>query len=247
MKEPVIFDGKLNEWKQQDSILFKNGNNDLVCYTGWVIEMAVPWVRLEIKPENNLSIGFDIVNDDQELETGYTTLASWAGNEANKINNPSEWGNLILVQETAFFSKYWGILLLIPIVFTESVFFFIKHKSIEAKNKPEITLSRRGELGYKAEIYILENYKDLSLNRDKVAAHISISKGYLTMIFKKNTDKTFPFYLNELRIAEAKKLLLNTEKNITEIAYEIGFSSLEHFTKTFKEFEKLTPGNFRKT
>jgi two-component system response regulator YesN len=44
---------------------------------------------------------------------------------------------------------------------------------------------------------------------------------------------------------DAKKLLLNTDKTIDEIAYSAGYNNNSYFTAVFKKFEKRTPSEFR--
>lgn len=58
--------------------------------------------------------------------------------------------------------------------------------------------------------------------------------------------KSFNDYVTLMRINEAEKLLLSTDKSITEIAMCCGFSSSSHFVSRFGQYKQITPGQFRK-
>ena len=60
------------------------------------------------------------------------------------------------------------------------------------------------------------------------------------------TLKTPTEYLKAYRIEKASRKLLNTDMNVTDIAYSSGFNDLSYFIKTFKEIKGTTPTQFRK-
>ena len=64
-------------------------------------------------------------------------------------------------------------------------------------------------------------------------------------LFKKATHLTFTDFVNQYRINQAKKLLLQ-DKTVTEACYESGFENLSHFNKTFKKFTSQNPGRFKR-
>lgn len=82
-------------------------------------------------------------------------------------------------------------------------------------------------------------YEDLCL--DDVAEKFFISKYYLCREFKKFTLCSFIEYLNKIRILHAQRLFVESNKKITEIAYEVGFSSLTHFERIFSQNTNQTP------
>mgnify|MGYP003296011420 CR=1 FL=1 len=59
--------------------------------------------------------------------------------------------------------------------------------------------------------------------------------------FKKITGKSFNEYLNYIRIYKAKRMLVDSEKNISEIAYDIGFSTPSYFINCFRAQTGITP------
>lgn len=93
--------------------------------------------------------------------------------------------------------------------------------------------------------YIQQNYLQLQ-NLDEIAEHFNISKSYLCRIFKKRTGVTVITYLNSLKIQEASRLLLETDKSVEEICHLCGFKNRIYFTRTFKQFTEMTPSQKRK-
>lgn len=63
--------------------------------------------------------------------------------------------------------------------------------------------------------------------------------------FKTRTNKTFSLFLNEVRISKACQLLINGEAPIKQICYDVGFSSLTNFNRTFKNFKGISPSIYR--
>lgn len=94
--------------------------------------------------------------------------------------------------------------------------------------------------------FMRENYdKQISLNDMAQAA--AVSAKYFCYFFKEMTRHTPVEYLNAYRIEKASKMLLNTDKSVTEIAFLCGFNDLSYFIKTFKEHKSgVTPAKFRK-
>lgn len=92
--------------------------------------------------------------------------------------------------------------------------------------------------------YIDNNYKNnISLN--EIAESLYISKYYLSHFFKDRTGFTIIEFLNNKRIIEAQKMLKNTNLNITDIAMNVGFNTLNHFERTFKTINGITPTQYR--
>lgn len=80
-----------------------------------------------------------------------------------------------------------------------------------------------------------------------IAANIAgFSKSYFEKSFRQLTGFTFIDYLNTMRLLHAQKLLSETKKSVTDIAFECGFNSSNYFTTVFKKFTGTTPLKFRK-
>lgn len=74
--------------------------------------------------------------------------------------------------------------------------------------------------------------------------HVSYS--YFSKLFSKSTGTSFSDYLTAVRLSAAEQLLITTEKSITEISFETGFSDLSYFTRRFTAKNDLSPRDYRK-
>ncbi len=77
-----------------------------------------------------------------------------------------------------------------------------------------------------------------------IADHFSYSPNYLNHIFKETTDVTILDYITHCRIRQAKKLMTETNKNLTDIATEVGYSHATYLSIVFKRQEGITPKQF---
>jgi AraC family transcriptional regulator, transcriptional activator of pobA len=73
-----------------------------------------------------------------------------------------------------------------------------------------------------------------------------MSYHHFCRFFKRITGKTFMQYLNFVRVREAEKLILTTDKNISEIAQDVGFAGVSGFNKAFKKEKHLSPIAYKK-
>lgn len=79
-----------------------------------------------------------------------------------------------------------------------------------------------------------------------VAQEMELSKDYIGRILKKEIGMTPLEYITSLRIEEAKYLLKNSQMKVYEIAQELGYSTVDYFTKLFKKHMNMTPAAYRK-
>ncbi len=96
-----------------------------------------------------------------------------------------------------------------------------------------------------AVIYIQENYKK-PLNMAMVSNEVSMNYSLFSYLFKQYVGSNFVSYLQELRINEAKKLLIQTDMRVNEIGKRVGFTDEKNFLKVFKTVAGLSPTEFRK-
>jgi AraC-like DNA-binding protein len=79
----------------------------------------------------------------------------------------------------------------------------------------------------------------------EAARVIHLSEGAFSRFFRLHTGKTFPEFMNELRIGRACALLMEDNLNITEVAYECGFTNLSNFNRQFLRLKRVSPREFR--
>lgn len=92
--------------------------------------------------------------------------------------------------------------------------------------------------------YVNNHYNE-DIYLEKVAEIFNISDKYLSKIFKTKVGIPFHNYLSNLRIAESKKLLLETDLSVTKIGEMVGFSTHSTFFRMFKKFEGVNPTQYR--
>jgi len=89
--------------------------------------------------------------------------------------------------------------------------------------------------------------KELGLPTVKfLADSVNLSPSYLSDLLKKETGKNAQEHIHFYLIKEAKNYLINSEKNINEIAYTLGFEYPQYFNKLFKQKTGSTPMEYRK-
>ena len=92
--------------------------------------------------------------------------------------------------------------------------------------------------------YIDSHYQKKILLAD-IAAQVYMSPKYFSKFFSKVMKKPFFEFLNEYRISKACKLLIDTDKQISEICYDSGFESIPFFYRQFKKFKNCQPKQYR--
>jgi AraC-like DNA-binding protein len=93
--------------------------------------------------------------------------------------------------------------------------------------------------------YVLDNcHQEISLCRAALIANLS--KPAFCRYFKKRAKKTFVRFLNEVRVGQACRMLVNENKSISEICYTCGYSNISYFIRQFRVVTGFTPLGYRK-
>ncbi|WP_028608809.1 response regulator [Paenibacillus harenae] len=101
-----------------------------------------------------------------------------------------------------------------------------------------------GQLITKAIEYIKQHYRE-DVTLQDVADSVHVSKSYFSNLFKKQAGQNFIDYLIDLRLHEAKRLLVQDECKIYEVAEKSGFNDVKYFSKLFKKMTRMTPVEYR--
>lgn len=91
--------------------------------------------------------------------------------------------------------------------------------------------------------YCMEHYTE-PISLESVARDLHLSKYYVSHIFKERTSMSFTRFVNSLRVERARELLKKKDMNITEAAYDAGFSSIRTFNRVFLEETGLSPREY---
>lgn len=110
--------------------------------------------------------------------------------------------------------------------------------------------------------YQLEEHKELNSRLDKImhfintnyqrkitleeiSAKIGMTTAAFCRYFKEKTGKGFVFFVNEMRIGYACKLLIENHLSITQVCFECGFNNISNFNRMFKRQTSYTPGDYQ--
>lgn len=92
--------------------------------------------------------------------------------------------------------------------------------------------------------YLQDNY-DRPVSVPDVAAQVHLSERHARRLFLEATGTTMKQFLTALRLDVAKQRLLSEDISVSEIAFEVGFNDVRHFSTTFRSVVGMTPSEFR--
>lgn len=92
----------------------------------------------------------------------------------------------------------------------------------------------------------MKNNFDKRLTLAEVAAIVNMPEASFCRFLKKSTGKSFIESLNDIRLGNASRMLINTTHSIAEIAYQCGFNNISNFNRIFKRNKLCVPKEFRR-
>jgi AraC-like DNA-binding protein len=136
----------------------------------------------------------------------------------------------------------------------ERMLYFVKLLDTMARTENYRYLASKG--------YQLEEQKELNSRLDKImhfintnyqrkitqvelASKIGMTTAAFCRYFKEKTGKGFIFFVNEMRIGYACKLLIENRLSISQICFECGFNNISNFNRMFKRQTGFTPGDYQ--
>lgn len=93
--------------------------------------------------------------------------------------------------------------------------------------------------------FIEANYTHHDFTLDQLAKAVNRSPSYISSLLSNKKQQTFRQIVTECRIQRGRKLLRETDLTVQEIAYDIGFSDPNYFSRLFKKQEGVTPSQYR--
>lgn len=129
----------------------------------------------------------------------------------------------------------------------QAIFNLLKllHEHRNLMHIPNITEERQH---YAAQIimeYISSNYAKRQIKVSDVAALVGYDEFYTMKLFKKFCGWSIIDYLNGVRVIEAKRQLVETNRDVHEIAQSVGYKSASYFNRQFKKTFNVTPSELR--
>lgn len=144
-------------------------------------------------------------------------------------------------------SKAITNLLFVYLVFT-SVFRVFDHM-LKIEPPHRASLSTHDKLlveDMKHYINTARPYLQPSFRRADLADKLRISEQHASFLINQTYNHSFSQTMNELRIKLAKEMLINTDLSVTDIGFDVGFSSITSFNRVFKQITGLSPSQYRK-
>jgi AraC-like DNA-binding protein len=120
------------------------------------------------------------------------------------------------------------------------------HTLFEVLNSVKSTPKKAADNPIETAISYLENNYFREMDIATLSAQFGFSRAYFTSMFSKKTGESPYRYLTKIRIERAKEFLINDPYSVEEIAYLVGFSSLQRFSDAFKAQAGKSPMQYRK-
>jgi len=249
-----IPDSIYNHWGSKANVHVElsgtvNQNEDID--SGYVITMAIPWSEMKYRPMAGHLIGFDLQLYDKDAATDEPFRSSLSGTNPESNDNTSEWVSLLLEAKPASYTVYlyW---LALPVMLLLLWILRKKGSAVAAPLAAPPSVSTLPAPSYSESIQktielITAQYHDTELSRTSLAAQVFLSEKYLSALFKKEVGENLVSYINRFRIERAEQLLKETRLPITEIAFQVGYNSVQNFNKNFKSITGQSPSDVRKT
>ncbi len=239
--------------------------NRLVYGPGRVIDRAGSQKTAEIvnqiitaKVRNMLLKGVEIL-DDSEIRTAFEDIASVAASHAGMTgkaigalceeciqvlrfglksqNAVDDW---VEVQQADFFQKLdmcngqKDVFQLLSSYASNLIAHVVALRKSE-NNKPVREIQK----------YIHAHFSS-SISLESVSQRVGFNPTYFSLLFKKETGINFLEYLTDVRIKEAKRVLSDPGKTIADVAADVGYSDVKHFSQLFARITGIQPSKYRK-
>ncbi|MGB0713383.1 MAG: helix-turn-helix domain-containing protein [Gammaproteobacteria bacterium] len=91
---------------------------------------------------------------------------------------------------------------------------------------------------------VLERYAE-AITLDRAADLAGMNPSYFSRFFKKSTGNTFNEFLTRIRISKACEMLSNSDQQITNICYAVGYNNVANFNRRFRRLRSVTPREYR--
>ena len=93
--------------------------------------------------------------------------------------------------------------------------------------------------------FCVENISDPELSMSKLTTAVGLSRSQISRLMSSMMKTSFPEFLHSLRTNQARTLLKTTDKSVTDVAFECGFTSQRSFNRVFRGIVGMTPSEFR--
>ncbi|MBO9585052.1 MAG: AraC family transcriptional regulator [Flavobacterium sp.] len=248
ISEPYRAESYAIEFLRKGSIIMHTGLETKVVHAPAIIALGSSVIRSFSKNEDEILIDIIFFKPQFFLESQANVLFLAQYDFFEK--NESHITPLTQTEE----SKFERIFSLIQEVVKEQSkhqasilrsYLYILIYEIDAIQKEKAVTETQNPLFEKFKELLFKDFLNFR-NVQHYADELHISRKYLSEIIKKNSGKTASDWINELVILEAKVLLQNKKMSINQISDLLHFSDQSVFGRFFKNYEKISPLEYRK-
>ena len=106
------------------------------------------------------------------------------------------------------------------------------------------TRQKKLSLAEKVTNYIQDNFSS-DLSNEEIGRQFNYHPNYINRVIQKHTGQSLHQYVLSCRVAKALEMLQTSGMSVTEVAEKVGFSSIKHFSQTFKSIYGYSPIHFK--
>lgn len=202
-----------------------------------LLEMSIDEVELNFLP-SDWSYYWQLI--EQKASLNFKTSCSWQDDRTLDIT----------INFLEHNSQGLACILARPISSNIAEVFSPQKLSLASKNKQLLSSNKSSSLypsspQLKPIFEFIEKNYHLPITLNDVAEAVGYSPAYLTNLVKRRTKRTIINWILERRMLEARSLLITTNRSITEIAINVGFTDAYYFSRRFSQYHKISPRSWR--
>jgi AraC family transcriptional regulator, transcriptional activator of pobA len=98
-----------------------------------------------------------------------------------------------------------------------------------------------------AEVFaFIEAHYQEPISLKDIATAVGLTPGHLTTVVRRKTGRTVQSWIVDRRIAEARRLLVNTDQTVAQVGRSVGYGDPVYFSRTFRQANGTTPLSWRR-
>lgn len=192
-------------------------------------------IYLKISPKSNLSCS----ENPNDFISIFTDTPKWFGHDTQDIHSLMQQ----IFQELE--SEYMGYMTQVETLLTQCIVKIIRNYQHRRESKKHFAHTNLVDSKYIiVEECFLYEYDNLTLQT--LAARLGLSTRQTERFLRNTYGKTFLQKKTDAKMSAASVLLIDSDKSITDIAFQLGYSSVEHFSHAFKRYYGVTTTAYRK-
>lgn len=85
-----------------------------------------------------------------------------------------------------------------------------------------------------------------NITLQEISEMVNLNPSYFRHLFKESMQTSFKTYITHLRLSQARKLLIATDKSVHKVILEVGYSNMSQFYRVFQKYSHMTPAEYRR-